>query len=146
MSQAKKDPHFFNSDDFKKTEWLVVMRNVTTSYELPKGQKAEVTEIEKKSLTIQVPKNSCTVGHCLLLRVFKQEDYERVRNSPRSVQDKAHSLSLTAKVKEITPTNGDRILAVLELQQYVEKEWLGFLETFAKLQKKVNTIVKRIKE
>ena len=70
----------------------------------------------------------------------------RVKNSPRSVQDKAQRISLTTKVKAIEPVGSDQALVTLELQQFVEKEWVKFLSSFKQTQDNVSSIVKSIKK
>jgi hypothetical protein len=149
MSQvqaAKKSKHLFKKADFESSQCSVVMRNVTTSTDLSKGQKPEIMEISEDTLSLLIPASACAEGHCLLLRFFDEQVYQRVRNSPRSVQDKAQRLAVTAKVIRIEPGQGEKVLATLELQQYVEKEWKDFLSTFSEIQKKVSTIIKRIKQ
>jgi hypothetical protein len=146
MQAAKKAKPLFKSSDFESSECSVVMRNVTTSTDLPKSQKARMTEIGKGTLTLHLPKGACSVGHCLLLRFFDKDVYARVQNSPRSVQDKAQRMSVTVRVKEVVPAGVNSCLAVLELQQYVEKEWAGFIGSFAAIQANVSGLVKRIKE
>lgn len=146
MAEEKKARHFFKKADFESKRCLVVMRNITTSTDLPKGQQPELAEVGKSELALLIPAGSCSEGHLLLLRFFDEQDYQKVRNSPRSVQDKAQMLSITAKVSHIEQAPGHKCVATLDLQQYVDKEWQGLVKSFSATQHKVSTIIKRIKQ
>lgn len=110
---------------------LVVMRNITTSADLPKGVHPEVAGVGKAGLALLIPAGSCSEGHLLLLRFFEEQQYQKVRNSPRSVQDKAQLLAVTAKVRRIEKAPGGKCLATLDLQQYAEKDWQSLIKSLS---------------
>jgi hypothetical protein len=143
--KAKKPDLILKKSDFENKKSVVVMRNITTSTDLAKGQQPELVEVGKRELSLLLPNGACSEGHLILLRFFDEADYQRVRNSPRSVQDKAQKLALTAKVLRTEPA-GDKCLAALDLQQYVDKEWQALLKSLSNVQKSVNGLVKRIKD
>jgi hypothetical protein len=145
MPAGRKSKHFFKKSDFESKRCLVVMRNITTSTDLPKGQNPELAEIGKSDLSMLIPAGACSEGHLLLLRFFEEQEYEKIRNAPRSVQDKAQLLAVTAKVTRLDPAADQKCLAVLDLQQYVDKEWQELLKSLSEAQDKVSKLVKRIK-
>lgn len=142
----KKPQSFLRKSDFESAQCVVVMRNITTSTDLPKGQKAELAEVGKSELSILVPAGACSEGHLLLLRFFDEAAFLKVRNSPRSVQDKATRLSVTAKVSRLEPAKDGKSVATLDLQQVVDKEWQELVESLTTVQNKVSQLSKRIKE
>jgi hypothetical protein len=144
-TKAKPDA-LIKKSDFENKQYVVVMRNITTSTDLPKGQYPELAEVGKEELSLLLPATACSEGHLLLLRFFEEPAWQRVRNSPRSVQDKSQRLALTAKVARIEAAPGGKCLATLDLQQYVDKEWQTLLRALSAMQKSVNGLVKRIKD
>ncbi len=108
----------------------VVVRNITLSRDLPRGERATIKP-GAAGLTLVLPESFCADGNLLLLRFFDDEEYQKVRNSPRSVQDKAQLLSLTGRVSRVGPgLEPGRMEAAVELQAQAEKDW-------AALQKKM---------
>lgn len=144
--KTKKSDSILKKSDFENKQSVVVMRNITTSTDLAKGQQPELVEVGKRELSLLLPAGACSEGHLILLRFFDEADYQRVRNSPRSVQDKAQKLALTAKVLRVEGAPGGKCLAALDLQQYVDKEWQILLKSLSSVQKSVNGLVKRIKD
>jgi hypothetical protein len=143
--KTRKPDTLLKKSDFESNRCIVMMRNITTSTELAKGQQPELAEVDKEELTLILPAGACAEGHLILLRFFDEPTYQKVRNSPRSVQDKAQILALTAKVTRLAAAADQKCRATLDLQQYVDKEWQELLKSLSDMQKNVNGLVKRIK-
>lgn len=110
---------------------LVVMRNITTSTDLPKGESPELVDAKRSEVVLRVPEGACGEGNLLLLRFFDEQEYLKVRNSPRSVQDKAQRFAVTGRVSQVQAAPGKKIQVSVALQQSGDKEWQALVKSFA---------------
>jgi hypothetical protein len=115
---------------FEGKPCLVVMRNITTSTDLPKGESPELLEARRTEAVLRVPAGTCAEGHLLLLRFFDEQEYLKVRNSPRSVQDKAQLLAVTGRVVSVEAPPSQKSRVTLELNPSADKEWQALVKSF----------------
>lgn len=140
---------FFKSKDYSSTQHVVVLANLTTRTELRFLDNVKISEVGERSIVLRMPKNSCNIGHRLLVHIMPKEVAQQLGKANLHVNLQAEMqdvLSVNAEVKEMEAVGTKLTLVTADLTVYVEKDWKEFVKLRSSIQKKVDRLFKRIKE
>lgn len=129
--------------DFIETSLWASVENITTRTHLERTQGAQLSELESRGLTLQLPNRICAVGHHLIVRFRKQE---RNPLEPSVSPKVLGEFQATAKVVELEPLNSEEMTVVLKLYQYHEREWIAFVQDYAKRGDEAQRLLRRMQD
>jgi hypothetical protein len=141
------DNSLLKTDDFKNFEFSVFLVNTTTQTQLVDSNKVQISEFLKNGIVLRVPKNTCSVGHSLMVYLIESSKSPRVLKRIPS-DGVPGAMVLTAKVNEVESLSKDQnqeVFITLELMQFVEKEWKNLIGQFEAVQGRVSETLNKLK-
>lgn len=122
-----------SKEDFESVGHAIIAVNTTTKTEIKDPNLIEVVEYSSTSLTIRVPKNSCSDGHQLMLILVEKTSKDSLAS--------AHKITVTGKVSLVENVSPNRDMVRIKLIQFVEKDWKEFMKKYSQAQEKVDKIL-----
>jgi len=140
-SSASSPSSWIHSGDFDETSIRITGENTLTHLPI-KSTQIEISEFSKNGMTIQLPNNSCAVGHILSFTIIKGVS---AHDGPSDPLLDGITLTITAKVTEIEPLGKKSNSVTLQFYQFDEELWKKFTDSFSARQKVIKSVIGRMR-
>lgn len=120
----------FNPKDFESIRLVIRFKNFTTTTEVDSSKEIELVEVGDRSVILQLPAKSCSIGHNVEIDISK-----KIPKSAKTTQ----IVSVTGKVVRIEDCEDDDDCSLVEITcvQFDEAGWKQFLNLYSARQAEI---------
>ena len=115
-------------EDFEQPNFEVGFRNLTSRTELGDPSKIALSEFDAESVSLELPKNSGSIGHGVLVEIFRAES---------RVSKRCMVFTGTGKIETLADLENQSQLARIKLVQFDSQSWDDFLGVFSSRQDEI---------
>ena len=130
----------FKKSDFEQLDFKYILVNQTSGTEFTNYNQVWVENFNDKGFSLVVPRNSCNIGHNLMVMFMEGRKPKIPKQIPISGQGKGIVYSLLGKVKQKVDYETKQNLAIVEMQftQYDKDGWSEFIDKYKEKQKEIS--------
>jgi hypothetical protein len=126
--------------DFEKLVHSVLFRNDTSGTSIVNPKSIKIHELAEKSISINMPANSCVSGHNVTLFIFQGLMKEKIKHIPQNGKLK-NCFEIVGKVREVTHLEDRNDVNVdIHFSQYDIRGWKKISDQYEKQQEKINQL------
>ncbi|OUR98528.1 hypothetical protein A9Q84_03705 [Halobacteriovorax marinus] len=132
-----------NQEDYKELGHSILLRNDTSGTSFLDYKSITIRELKEDSLCLELPKNVCQNGHSLTLIFFSSPLKTLIGKFP-SV-DSTSGIPIIGKVIEHL-INEEKVNIEIKFTQYKPTLWNSLLETYEAQQRKISSLISKVKK
>ncbi len=135
---ANPSPREISWDELDSVGLLIEGSNFTSRVPIDGGDEPmQIVQISETGIWVDMPAQSCSVGHTLELRIFAQ--YRKKTPDLTEIEP----ITVTGVVDNVVSESVRRMCIALSFRQFAPDQWQKLLSVFADKQDSINRLIQR---